>query len=225
MSILNNSYSLKLFDEELILLPQKAVYLKNHKTLLAADLHIGKTAHFRNAGIPVPSELAFVDLELLSNILDNSQLEIERFIVLGDLFHAEINIDWRILKDWRDRHRGIQFQLVKGNHDILTQMYYDELGIETFDIATFHKFLLVHKYNSSENVDGLYKICGHVHPAVRLVGRARQKITLPCFYFGETVGILPAFGRFTGRYLLNPKDQDKVFVLAETIEGRKVIHI
>ena len=126
MSILNNSYTIKLFDEELILLPQKAIYFKKYKTLLAADLHIGKTAHFRNAGIPVPTELAFVDLNILSDLFDDFNLDIERFIILGDLFHAEVNIDWRILKEWRDNYNHIKIQLVKGNHDVLRNIYYEE---------------------------------------------------------------------------------------------------
>lgn len=223
MSILNNSYQIKLLDEELILLPQKAIFFKTHKTLLAADLHLGKTAHFRNAGIPVPSELAFVDLKILSSLLD--VLDIERFIILGDLFHSEMNIDWRILKEWRDNYRHIKIQLVKGNHDILTNFCYQDLDIEIFDTKVFRNFLLVHDYKDCRNSDNLYKICGHVHPGVTLVGKGRQKIKLSCFYFNENYGMLPSFGRFTGKYFINPKVNDYVFVIADAEDGKKVIRI
>ena len=47
-------YKIELFGEKLDLLPQKAIYYPQHKTLLAADLHLGKAGHFRNAGIAVP---------------------------------------------------------------------------------------------------------------------------------------------------------------------------
>jgi metallophosphoesterase superfamily enzyme len=55
---LEYTYNLTLRGEELTLLPQKAVYFKKQRTLLAADLHIGKSSLFRKEGIPVPAELA-----------------------------------------------------------------------------------------------------------------------------------------------------------------------
>ena len=39
--------------QDLVLLPQKAIYWKQEKTLIAADVHMGKVGHFRKAGIAV----------------------------------------------------------------------------------------------------------------------------------------------------------------------------
>jgi len=207
----------------MLLLPQKAVYFVKEKILLASDIHIGKAGHFRNAGIPVPSELAFTDLETLDKIF--SELDVKKLIILGDLFHAELNFDWRILAEWRMKYEFLHFQLVKGNHDILKRAIYEELNIEVFDAIIFNQFLFIHNFNRAEDADGLYKICGHIHPAVRLHGRGRQAATLPCYYFGNSLAILPAFGRFTGKYIINPKENDKVFVVMGRGNEKKVMRV
>jgi metallophosphoesterase superfamily enzyme len=49
-------------------------------------------------------------------------------------------------------------------------------------------------------VSGAYVLGGHLHPCVKLLGRARDRMRLPCFWFGPTVGVLPAFGAFTGMH-------------------------
>jgi metallophosphoesterase superfamily enzyme len=60
-----------------------------------------------------------------------------------------------------------------------------------------------------------YVLCGHIHPGARLNGPARQSVMLPCFWFGESVGVLPAFGEFTGLAQVEPEAADQVFVAAE----------
>ncbi|MCS6939106.1 MAG: DEAD/DEAH box helicase, partial [Roseiflexus sp.] len=60
-----------------------------------------------------------------------------------------------------------------------------------------------------------YTLAGHLHPAVRLNGVGRQRVTLPCFWFGAQVGVLPAFGGFTGAALITPEPGDQVFVIAD----------
>ncbi|MEO8208999.1 MAG: ligase-associated DNA damage response endonuclease PdeM [bacterium] len=225
MKILDKSISVILKGEELMLLPQRAIYYKKEKALIVADIHLGKTGHFRNAGIPVPADLAFVDLLRLDDLLIDENLEVEKLIVLGDLFHAKQNFDLRIFDEWRESNFKIKIQLIKGNHDIFSNEIYRSLDIEIFDVAIINKFLFVHNYNDEQNVDGLYKICGHVHPAVRIYGKARQALTLPCFYFGESFGILPAFGKFTGKYIIRPCENDSVFVIADMEDGKKVMRV
>jgi uncharacterized protein len=54
-----------------------------------------------------------------------------------------------------------------------------------------------------------------VHPAVTLTGIGRQHSRLPCFWFGKTIGVLPAFGEFTGVAEADVQVGDQVFVVAE----------
>ena len=53
---------------------------------------------------------------------------------------------------------------------------------------------------------------GHLHPAVRLAGRA-DAVRLPCYWFGRSRGVLPAFGEFTGALTVRPKPGDRVFAI------------
>jgi hypothetical protein len=46
---------LQVAGEELLLLPQKAVYWPRAQMLIVADIHFGKAASFRALGVPVPA--------------------------------------------------------------------------------------------------------------------------------------------------------------------------
>jgi DNA ligase-associated metallophosphoesterase len=207
------------------LLPEKAIYYKSEKALILSDIHLGKTGHFRNAGIPVPSELAYTDLETIDKLLNDNNLDIEKIIVLGDLSHAGLNFDWKVFEEWRMKNKNIHIHLIKGNHDKLSVSIYRELEIEISDAAVLNKFVLVHNHRDAENTVGMYKISGHIHPAVRIKGKARQGFTLPCFYFGESTGVLPAFGRFTGMHILRPNGNDVVFVIMDSGGEKKVLRV
>jgi uncharacterized protein len=58
-------------------------------------------------------------------------------------------------------------------------------------------------------------LSGHIHPAVRMNGPAKQSMILPCYCFQKTHGILPAFGNFTGLSKINPGKNDDIFVVLE----------
>ncbi len=223
---LENSIDISIEGTMLTLLPQKAVYFRKEYALLVSDIHFGKTGHFRNAGIPVPSEVAFADFEILSELLLDESLNIKKLIVLGDMFHAKLNSDWKIFQKWREIHCDIEIHLIKGNHDVLSDSVYESANIKIFSLLILNNLLLVHNHRDGDNsANGLYKICGHIHPAVRIHGKAKQGITLPCFYFGESTGILPAFGRFTGRKLISPSENAVVFVTVDHDGEQKVVKI
>jgi metallophosphoesterase superfamily enzyme len=62
---------------------------------------------------------------------------------------------------------------------------------------------------------GAYVLCGHIHPAVTLTGIGRQHSRLPCFWFGKDIGVLPAFGEFTGVAEADVQSGDQVYVVAD----------
>jgi hypothetical protein len=47
-----------------------------------------------------------------------------------------------------------------------------------------------------------------------LGGKAHDRLRLPCFHLGPEVGVLPAFGGFTGMHVLPRRPSDRVFVIA-----------
>lgn len=198
--------------DEFYLYPQKALYWKKHKTLLLADLHLGKVNHFRKAGIPVPSKANDHNLEILIGLLQSTKPE--RLICLGDLFHSHYNTEWEVFGEVINHFKGVSFELVLGNHDIMSERQYARKGIVVYDELVIDDFRFTH-HPLEEVRDAKYNMAGHVHPGVYLRGKARQAMTLPCFYFGKHLALLPAFGMFTGLARIQPKKEDRVFAIIE----------
>ncbi len=208
-------YNFRFLGQELLLLPQKAVFWKEKETLIVSDLHLGKASHFRKAGIPVPMQVHeedYLRLEYLINLYDPKEI-----VFLGDLFHSSWNNEWTFFKNWCNTKREIKLHLVEGNHDILPDVLYKDCDLQVhkknFIVAPF---IFSHEpLNGISFEEGLYNVSGHLHPGVRLSGAGRQKIVLPCFYFKPKQAILPAFGNFTGCTPLRTTAEDKVFIVTD----------
>ncbi len=208
----NTSSKISIQNEELILLPEKAIYWKRKKTLILADVHMGKISHFRKNGIGLPLHAEEKNLSLLENLLLKTKAE--KVYILGDLFHSSKNSQWPLFKEWMENWPQVRFLLIRGNHDILPDEDYYSSRLEISEpMMTEESFIFTHEPLNLQ-MEGLYNLCGHIHPAVRLEGKARQSMKLPCFYFSDQTGILPAFGAFTGHALITPMQKDKVFVIA-----------
>ena len=205
----------ELKGQNLILLPEKAIYWEEEKALIVADLHIGKVGHFRKSGIAIPRSLEQEDLARLSDLID--QLKPEKLIFLGDLFHSEHNSDWNWVELWRGLFKDIRIILIRGNHDVLHDDYYLQADFELYHSLLLQPFLFIHEPTLADALppDSVYILSGHIHPAVKLKGKGRQSALLSCFYFGPTQGILPAFGRFTGRYCIKISEQDAAFIVTK----------
>lgn len=215
--MLEEGYPFIFKEEELVLLASKAIWFPKHSALLVSDTHLGKGGHFRKAGIPIPQALAQEDLACLSDLID--QFKPQQLVFLGDLFHSDMNNDWTWFSLWRQMHHQIDMILVKGNHDILPLRFYDTLKISVVNEMTLGAFKLMHDLPKKD--EEAYVISGHIHPGVRLQGKAHQQITVPCFCFGAKNCIIPAFGKFTGKAILKIKSDDKVFAVA----GKKILAV
>ena len=198
-------------DQDLILLPQKAIYWKQQKALIVTDVHLGKVGHFRKAGIAVPRDMEQTDLAELSDLLFEHKAE--QIIFLGDLFHSDMNADWEWFRLWRSRFPKLQIDLVRGNHDIINDKYYLELNIGLHDQLQIGPFLMLHHPLNDKALESAeaYIFCGHIHPGILLTGRGRQSVTIACFAFGKKQAILPSFGRFTGRVAIRNQKNDSIF--------------
>lgn len=199
-------------ETNLALLPQKAVFFEDYRMLLIADLHLGKVNHFRRSGIAVPTSINTKNLESLIALIQ--QLDPKRVIFLGDLFHSHYNDEWEALGQVVRHFSTCQFELVRGNHDIMSALQYERCHLQVHEQLELGSFLLTHE-PMDKIPSGRYNIYGHIHPGVRLLGKGRQSITLPCFYFGQHQAIIPAFGSFTGYVRIPVRKKDKVFVIAD----------
>ena len=99
-----------------------------------------------------------------------------------------------------------------GNHDIIPLSRYDALGIATCETGILGDLQLTH---IPEEQPEKFTVSGHIHPGVRLRGVGRQSISLPCFFISGKQMILPAFGSFTGKHVLRPGNEDRIYAIAE----------
>jgi DNA ligase-associated metallophosphoesterase len=203
---------IEIANEQMVLFPQKVLFWKKPRILLLADLHLGKVNHFRKSGIAVPSKANDHNVELFVDVVNLTKPQ--RIICLGDLFHSHYNAEWEIFGEVVKHFSAVAFELVLGNHDIMSERQYERKGIRVYDELSEGPFLLTH-HPLEEIPESQYNIAGHIHPGIHLVGKGRQSMTLPCFYFGSRQALLPAFGMFTGLAVIAPKKDDKVFVVAE----------
>jgi len=202
----------EIFGERLELYPQKGVFWRSKGILFLADLHLGKINHFRRSGIAVPSKANDKNLESMIDLMNLTNPE--RVICLGDLFHSHYNPEWEVFGELVKHFNKSSFELVLGNHDIMSGQQYLRKGIAVHDVLHIEPFIFTHHPLNEDDLM-LYNLSGHLHPGVNMIGKARQSVTLPCFYFGERAGLLPAFGTFTGLARIYPKKADKVFVIVD----------
>jgi DNA ligase-associated metallophosphoesterase len=215
MTMISAGLTFKLLDQDLLLLPQKAIYWQQQKMLIAADVHLGKVGHFRKAGIAVPRDMEQDDLAVLSDLIFEHRPE--KLIFLGDLFHSDKNADWDWFVMWRRQFPKLQIILIKGNHDIIADSHYHNLNIALYNELLVGPFMMQHHPLADDDLQQSagYVFCGHIHPGINLVGRGRQSLTLPCFAFGSRQVILPSFGKFTGRVAIRNQKADRIFAVAK----------
>lgn len=206
---------LEVAGETLRLLPERAVFWPSACALVVADVHWGKAAAFRSAGIPIPGGATRRDLERLDAAL--ARTAARRLLVLGDLFHARAGrVAGRTLAElrgWRSARPALEIQLVRGNHDRHAGDPPADLRINCLDApAHLPPFVLRHE----PHPEGAgYTLAGHLHPGIVLAGRGLFRERLPCFVVGERMAVLPAFGSFTGLGVVTPDESVRVYVVAE----------
>jgi DNA ligase-associated metallophosphoesterase len=210
MSVALNPLTIELAGEQLLLLPQKAVYWPRLEMLVIADIHFGKAAAFRSFGIPVPRGTTSENLDALDALI--SATGASHVLFLGDFLHARASHaagTQAAMLAWRLRHLDLVLTLVRGNHDKHAGDPADALGIDLVDEPyTVGPFSFCH--HPDLDAPG-YILAGHVHPAYVLATRF-DALRLPCFVVGRERMILPSFGAFTGGHVVQPEPGERIFV-------------
>lgn len=211
----------RLAGETIALHASGAAYLPSHRTLLVADVHFGKAVSFRRLGVPVPRGTTTENLDRLTVLVASTGAV--RIIFLGDFLHSARSHATGTLgaiAHWRSEHAGLSLTLIRGNHDDRAGDPPSEFDIEVVDEPLrLGPFALAHH---PRPVAGAYVLAGHWHPCISVKGRAFERLRLPCFWFGDDsgaleqtgVGVLPAFGSFTGMHRIQRRAGDRIFPVA-----------
>lgn len=211
--------------ESLELFPLRAAYWERERTLFVADTHFGKTAAFRAAGIAAPETVTAQDLAKLGALLEHTNAA--RLVILGDFFHAKggrIPETESRIGAWRQHRAAVEIVLVRGNHDRGAGDPPLEWNIRCVPPGeVLGPFILCHAPEDTVRAEVRgYRLCGHLHPAVIVHdGTFIAAERLACFLFDDDMGILPAFGRFTGMRAVQPRPRQRVYAVADG----EVLHI
>tara|TARA_Y200000002_G_C22685909_1_gene665994 strand:+ start:962 stop:1717 length:756 start_codon:yes stop_codon:yes gene_type:complete len=227
-------------EEELLLSAQRVLYYPTEKTLVISDVHLGKAGHFRRYGIPIPTEVNQDNLSRLSQVV--AQFNPERLLFLGDLFHSETNSEWDDFEQWRRHYSSLSMTLILGNHELYSAQKYEDLGLQVLSHLDVKNIRFLHDKgasithdrgtqssthtlvyepeNDTQQMDPMNAIpiegwiSGHLHPGIKIQGKGRQRIILPCFVQYTAQLVLPAFGTFTGLHLITSKTP-KIIAIVE----------
>lgn len=195
---------------------ERALFWEEQNTMIVADVHLGKSGHFRKAGIPIPQSVYKDDLQRLMGMF--FFFKAERLIVVGDFTHSTSNKELDLFLKWRKDFSAIHIDLVKGNHDILADDWYKEANIQVHEWDLMESgFLFRHedrRFNLPERENVKYTFYGHLHPGYKISGKGLQTLKFPCYYFGRESCILPAFSRFTGTFMVKLIKGDTIYAVS-----------
>ena len=195
---------------------QRSLYIPTTQQLVLADLHLGKTSHFQQHGIALPSSVAERDLAVLEALIKHYLPN--TIIIAGDFFHAHQNSELNLFKKWKNQSfiKPLEWILVKGNHDRMPKKVYQNLNIELCEILEEDSFRVVH--HPPKNTNKL-TLSGHLHPGIVLKGIGKQRYRLPCFLVSKNEIILPAFSHFTGLDTSQTKNYTAYIIGEDFIES------
>ena len=207
--------------------PSGAALLPDHAALLVADVHLGKAASFRRLGVPVPAGSTATTLQALGDAIASlGNTPVQHLVFLGDLLHAARgrspalnDAAVQALTTWRSQRPGLRVHLVRGNHDRAAGDPPPEWGMALqTEPWLMGPWALCHE---PQPVPGAYTLAGHLHPCIGLKGGARERLRLPCFWLGDPdhhpVGVVPAFGDFTGMHPIQRRPGDRVWAVADEV--------
>jgi uncharacterized protein len=195
----------------LLLLPAGSVFDPAEKALFVADLHLGKSAVFRDSGLGVPDGPDAAMLQRLGKSL--AQTNAQTLVVLGDLFHARTTAmeqTLALLREWQLQNAALRWLVVPGNHDHKIP-WRDWLPAAEImcEPASFGSWTLCHhppKYSSRP------VLAGHLHPGISFGPPRQRKVKAACFWQRNGILILPAFGEFTGLEIIERTSGDRVWI-------------
>ncbi len=203
-------------NQTLWLSPARCIFWEEEKALILSDLHFGKSGHFRKAGIGVPQNIYKEDLQRLFTQIQF--FKPSTLLIAGDMFHSHANKEIDFFLKWRNDVPNLAMHLIKGNHDVLTNKFYEGADIKVVKKKlSIKNFCFTHDIASvcEDDNEEMFTFSGHIHPGISVSGGGKQSFKLPCFYFSNKYAVLPAFSMFTGLYKLKPKKTDTVFALVE----------
>ena len=209
------TFPLQVRGEELLLHADRAVIWPRCHTVIVADTHFGKSAHFGLHGIAVPAGTDARDRDRLERLL--TQTDACRLVILGDFLHSaqfDGSDESTRLKQWVEEvGRQVDLHVVAGNHD-RGAPWNRPVALRWWGTQWLvPPFRFIHEANLEDRADPqeLFTLSGHVHPVVRAGNGRKGGMRVPVFWQRPAGLILPSFGSFTGGFAIQPRAGDHLF--------------
>lgn len=213
LPLANGELTIEVAGRTLICLAQRMLFWPAERTLFVADVHLGKAASFRAAGVQLPSGHSRHDLDRISALLTTHQAM--RLVILGDLVHTQTSYTEALdgnFRAFRTLHSNVEMILVRGNHDRHAGDAPSEWALNIVpEPYALGPFACCHEPGKAAGTG--IELAGHLHPALR-VQTAREGVTLPCFWRHATGIVLPAFGSLTGTFTVQLKRDESAIIIA-----------
>lgn len=204
------SESLEILPGIVIPGPFPVLYLRNSKTLVFADAHLGFEEEMASHGLFLPRIQKRKLLEILENVL--SIIDVEHVIIAGDIKHQFSQLGRLERKEISEvldflLQHVLFVKIVRGNHDNYLPLIlrnYDNIElVEEYAIVDDVLILHGHKDVIPGNINQ-YKliVMGHEHPSLGLRDKLGYLIKYPCFLYtrlrdsSTRVLVLPAIGAY-----------------------------
>jgi len=214
-----STVELEVAGKTIRLLPRRAAFLPECGTLLVADLHLGRQHAWHAEGRPIGDAVAVASLDEPLDRLAGlvRETNARRVLVLGDLLHAPAGLTNDMISRvaaWRSTV-DIPIELIPGNHDRRLHLVIGEWNLRLHEsVLVEPPFAFTHEPASaaSSACAGNVVWCGHIHPLVHLRTRG-DSLRLPCFCFGSTTALLPAFSGMSSGATIRPEPGDRVYAI------------
>ncbi len=202
---------------------EPALFIKNKKILVIADLHIGIEKELRSQGLNVPYQT-----KKMTDHVDSicKKYKPKEIIILGDVKHnipSSTNQERNDVKNFLKKISEFgKIKIIPGNHDGNIKRLCDEeikiLPSEGFinkNIGFFHG----HRWPSEKLMECEQIVLGHTHPTIMFTDRLGYNIFEPCWVRGILIEkklkekypnsksplilVIPAFNPFCGGVAVN----------------------
>jgi len=206
---------------------ERALFIRNKKAIVIADLHIGIEYEYRTKGILIKSQAEKLAERCIS-IIKRKKADI--LIILGDIKHIIMEKEYarkegmEVRKFLKEVSEHAEIWILKGNHDGRLKSKYAKIfgtrGILMDNIAMSHG----HAWPAPSIMKARIFVMAHLHPQIRLKTEYGFSYTEPCWVRGKflkkefkekypegnedmDVIVMPAFNPVAGGIAIN---EDKI---------------
>ena len=196
-----------------------ALYLRDYRTLVMADLHIGYESALKEKGVFLPQASYPYMKSAIERMLNMTHAE--HIIFVGDVKHEfgkPSAQEWVEVQDLLAFliDGGINVHVVRGNHDNYILAILNKLGIQLHDpLMQLDSIVLIHG-DKDVQIPPKTKtiIMGHEHPAVSSRDLSGSRYKFKCFLVGRRrkfkIVVMPALSPLSSGVGINETRPEKL---------------